>query len=60
MLLLASTSICQVLFYIIRKNNFNITVTNLAKEGDMSIPNPVTTFEQAYEHYRKYDNLLAP
>lgn len=35
----------------IRRNNFNISVTNLATSGDLSIPNPVTTFEQAFEHY---------
>ncbi|XP_052777859.1 probable ATP-dependent RNA helicase DDX43 [Mya arenaria] len=34
----------------IREQNFNITVTSLSKT-DKTIPNPVTTFEQAFNHY---------
>ncbi|KAL4236271.1 putative ATP-dependent RNA helicase ddx43 [Mactra antiquata] len=35
----------------IRKNNFNITVKNLSKDEDTWVPNPVRTFEDAFEHY---------
>ena len=43
------------IIFVVRRNNFNISVTNLATDGDLTIPNPITTFEQAYEHYRKYN-----
>ncbi|XP_060557473.1 probable ATP-dependent RNA helicase DDX43 [Ruditapes philippinarum] len=35
----------------IREFNFNITVTNLDKNGEIQVPNPVRTFEDAFSHY---------
>ncbi|KAK3089089.1 hypothetical protein FSP39_000647 [Pinctada imbricata] len=34
-----------------RKENMNIIVNDLSKEGNRRIPNPVRTFEQAFQHY---------
>ncbi|XP_062570833.1 probable ATP-dependent RNA helicase DDX43 [Saccostrea cucullata] len=35
----------------IRKTNNNIIVKDLSKEGNKRIPNPVRTFEEAFQHY---------
>ncbi|XP_053395068.1 probable ATP-dependent RNA helicase DDX43 [Mercenaria mercenaria] len=35
----------------IRQYNFNITVKNLDKSGETQVPNPVRTFEDAFEHF---------
>ncbi|XP_021379022.1 probable ATP-dependent RNA helicase DDX53 [Mizuhopecten yessoensis] len=34
-----------------RKDNNNIIVMDLSKDGDRRVPNPVQTFEQAFQHY---------
>ncbi|XP_069127188.1 probable ATP-dependent RNA helicase DDX53 [Argopecten irradians] len=34
-----------------RKDNNNIIVMDLSKEGDRRVPNPVQTFEHAFQHY---------
>ncbi|KAJ8305641.1 hypothetical protein KUTeg_016186 [Tegillarca granosa] len=34
-----------------RKQNNNITVHNLSKDGSGRIPNPVRTFEEAFDHF---------
>uniref|UniRef100_K1QDP9 Putative ATP-dependent RNA helicase DDX43 n=1 Tax=Magallana gigas TaxID=29159 RepID=K1QDP9_MAGGI len=36
----------------IRKTNNDIIVKDLSKDGDKRIPNPVRTFEEAFQHYR--------
>ncbi|XP_061166109.1 probable ATP-dependent RNA helicase DDX43 [Saccostrea echinata] len=35
----------------IRKTNNNVIVKDLSKEGNKRIPNPVRTFEEAFQHY---------
>ncbi|XP_034314075.2 probable ATP-dependent RNA helicase DDX43 [Magallana gigas] len=35
----------------IRKTNNDIIVKDLSKDGDKRIPNPVRTFEEAFQHY---------
>eukprot|EP00105_Crassostrea_gigas_P010018 XP_011425160.1 PREDICTED: probable ATP-dependent RNA helicase DDX43 [Crassostrea gigas] len=36
---------------LIRKTNNDIIVKDLSKDGDKRIPNPVRTFEEAFQHY---------
>jgi len=35
--------------------NNKVTVKNLHKDGEGKIPNPIATFEQAFQHHRMYD-----
>ena len=35
-----------------RKTNNDIIVKDLSKDGDKRIPNPVRTFEEAFQHFR--------
>ena len=36
-----------------RSQNLDIQVVNLDEEGKAAIPNPIVTFEEAFEHYRE-------
>lgn len=46
------------LFFNFRKTNNDIIVKDLSKDGNKRIPNPVRTFEEAFQHYRNFLSIL--
>lgn len=49
---------CVIYCILFRTENNNVTVKNLHKDGEGTIPNPVVTFEQAFQHHRMCGSVV--